>query len=970
MEIIDGCLWITYTNDPENPVNIGSLTIEQAGTEGLEYYLLPDGTYGVKAGTTMYLEEIEIPAIYNGKPVTQILPNAFANASNLVSISMPASITTIEEFAFRYCTNLSNITLTNDIISIGAYAFQGCTSLTSFTVPDSVTSIGSHAFISCTELKTINIGDGVAIIEENVFYDCTSLTDIYYASTVENWGIIDKDPKWDFRMGDYIVYCTDGYCKDGRTYSNVIAAMIWDSLTKSTGEAVFSSNYDYLIWDGMIYIDGSVATLDVCGWVAYFTESEGTVGFQIDGGNVVYNPAFTYTAEAGVQAYITSNCPGALSACRMQFSIPVISLMSGEHTIALIAKDPTGKEEIIKEFTVTKTGGASFVINGAEIAEDLCDHGVGIGLAQTSADGSYVTITTYYSDPYYNVFYYQDYVANFIAIKYRTTSTTCAMSEMFVGSEGGPDGNGDHIKFNLICDGKWHLAIIDLSQASKVVDGLIRYLRWDMFTDYADAPIDLGYIAAFTTIEEAEAFDAAFSDVYIDIYDLSQVQVVTEPQEYVAYKMFVYQSKNGYGEFVCGGIDQNRYLITSKDISKALDIYTEENANGFSFYTTIDGAKKYINVTKNDAGKIAILYQDTCLSVYTYHADIHAWVTTIEGEKSPFWLGAYNTYDTVSASKIIFINTENTGVSQFPLQLVDLGNGNVTDKSVINIGTAEELITWANTIIEDGTEYSEIIINFTADIDMSGYNWIPLDGAYLDCVTFEGNGHTISNLTIEGTDNPIPDAIHDFAFGFGFIQNAEYNLTFQNLTFDKVNITAWERHVGVFVGNVYGDARLTFENCHVSNFNLAGWVDSNNQDKQNGGHSISFRVAGFVGGMFAGTIEFTDCTVKEGSMSGWHNLAAFVGYDATGNLDADCFTNCRAENIEMTFSYFLSDAYRPDDSRKFVSVFYNANDWVDNIGDVNEAGNTYNGIYFIDYANQTVYEPDNFRSWTYEEAHS
>lgn len=290
-------------------------------------------------------------------------------------------------------------------------------------------------------------------------------------------------------------------------------------------------------------------------------------------------------------------------------------------------------------------------------------------------------------------------------------------------------------------------------------------------------------------------------------------------------------------------------------------------------------------------------------------------------------------------------------------------------EGAINIASAEDLIAWANTINEDGMDYMDVTVNFIADIDLAGHNWTPIDGAYLDCVTFEGNGHTIKNLTIEGTDDLYPDAVHSFPYGFAFIQNAEYDLTFRNLNFEGAHITAWERHVGVLVGNVYGNAWLTFENVHVSDINLEGWMDYKNQ-KEQGGHNIAFRVSGFVGGVFAGELYFENCSVKNAKMTGFHNLAAFVGYDATGKLNADCFTNCHAENLEMTFSYCLSDSYTVDQPKKFVSVFYNAADWVDNIDDFADTGNTYKDIYFIDYTDpDTVHTPADFRSWTYEEAH-
>ena len=289
-------------------------------------------------------------------------------------------------------------------------------------------------------------------------------------------------------------------------------------------------------------------------------------------------------------------------------------------------------------------------------------------------------------------------------------------------------------------------------------------------------------------------------------------------------------------------------------------------------------------------------------------------------------------------------------------------------EGAINIGTAEELIAWANTIIEDGTDYFEVTINFTDDIDLAGYNWIPVDGAYLDCVVFEGNGHTIKNMTIAGTDEPVPDAAHMYAYGFGFIQNVEYDLEFKNLNFDGANITAWERHVGVFVGNVYGAAWVTFDNCHVSNVNIDGWMEYKNKDEEPSEHAIAFRIAGFVGANFGGTIDFNNCSLKDAKMSGFHNFAAFIGYDGTGRTTADNFTNCHVENMEITFSYCLSNSYTVDMPKKYVSVFYNDVNWVDNIDDFMDTDNTYKDVYFIDYtAPENVYDPHNFRSWTYEE---
>ncbi|MBR2445597.1 MAG: hypothetical protein IKB28_02905 [Clostridia bacterium] len=172
---------------------------------------------------------------------------------------------------------------------------------------------------------------------------------------------------------------------------------------------------------------------------------------------------------------------------------------------------------------------------------------------------------------------------------------------------------------------------------------------------------------------------------------------VTAPEAEVAYKMYLNQVKNGYGVFVCGGINQDRYLITSKAASEALDVYAEANGDGFSFYTMIDGAKKYINVTHNDAGKVAVLYQDEAISVYVYTEGINAWVTNVEGEADQYYLGTYSNFDTISASKTSYISAENTGVSQFPLQLVVLGDANMSADG--------NVITNAGVEIKEGVAY-------------------------------------------------------------------------------------------------------------------------------------------------------------------------------------------------------------------------------------------------------------------------
>lgn len=148
-------------------------------TEGLEYYLLSDDTFGVKAGTTLYLDKVVVPAMYKGKAVTQILDYAFQSAPNLKQILLPDTIKKIQNVAFNNCPALEKITIPNSVTSIGNNAFY-YSGLTSLIIPDSVTTIGNNAFGSCNRLTSVTIGSGVTSISNDVFSECSELTSVIW----------------------------------------------------------------------------------------------------------------------------------------------------------------------------------------------------------------------------------------------------------------------------------------------------------------------------------------------------------------------------------------------------------------------------------------------------------------------------------------------------------------------------------------------------------------------------------------------------------------------------------------------------------------------------------------------------------------------------------------------------------------------------------------------------------------------
>ena len=108
---------------------------------------------------------------------TYINPNAFEDCTNLTSVVIPNSVTTIGNWAFSDCGLTGELVIPNSVTTIGDGAFSRCTGLTGeLVVPNSVTTIGYSAFSRCTGLTSIEIPNSVRTIGMMAFSDCTGLT--------------------------------------------------------------------------------------------------------------------------------------------------------------------------------------------------------------------------------------------------------------------------------------------------------------------------------------------------------------------------------------------------------------------------------------------------------------------------------------------------------------------------------------------------------------------------------------------------------------------------------------------------------------------------------------------------------------------------------------------------------------------------------------------------------------------------
>ena len=128
------------------------------------------------------MTSIEIP-----NSVTSLGVDAFRN-TGLTSIVIPNTITTLESYTFFNCSNLTTVTLPDSLEIINSSAFEGCSKLTTINIPNTVTTIGSKAFYGCSKLASIQIPNSVTTLSNELFRGCSLLANFEIPNTVTTIG--------------------------------------------------------------------------------------------------------------------------------------------------------------------------------------------------------------------------------------------------------------------------------------------------------------------------------------------------------------------------------------------------------------------------------------------------------------------------------------------------------------------------------------------------------------------------------------------------------------------------------------------------------------------------------------------------------------------------------------------------------------------------------------------------------------
>ena len=221
----------------------------------LSFSLSSDGKSYIVSGCPDTAEEVSIPAVYKGLPVSGIEPGAFMDCQYLSAISVSAAnryiysedgvvftdspVKTLVCFPPFY-NRVNYYYVPEDVKAIGPYAFAGLSWLTSLTIPEGVTTMGDCAFAEVKTQTLVFVPRSLTVIGKNILKSQQSNMPFY-------------GPDWECAMA---VYCLN----NNLTYGTVVETGPKQTTIKTSVPAHRTDNLipvgdNYIVFDGYLSKD-------------------------------------------------------------------------------------------------------------------------------------------------------------------------------------------------------------------------------------------------------------------------------------------------------------------------------------------------------------------------------------------------------------------------------------------------------------------------------------------------------------------------------------------------------------------------------------------------------------------------------------------------------------------------------------------------------------------------------------------
>ena len=285
----------------------------------------------------------------------------------------------------------------------------------------------------------------------------------------------------------------------------------------------------------------------------------------------------------------------------------------------------------------------------------------------------------------------------------------------------------------------------------------------------------------------------------------------------------------------------------------------------------------YINGEPIDITEDIIVYVDGGKAI-SYTGEVAPGTYTVEVKR----VGEDTGVVLASASKTVVVYSGlTTTISGSVEEDTTSGRFDVNSNEFV-INTKEDLILFRDLVNEVGINFSGKTVKLAANIDLAGVEWKPIGqtGKTTFQGVFDGQGYTISNMTVNNTDTS-----ENCSSGFfGWIEDHGVGIMIKNTKFDNAYVEG-NHNVGVVVGYIYG----TIDGCEVSNSTIIAHNanDDANGDKVGG-------IAGFVGeDAFIDNNKVVNCEIN-----GNRDIGGIAG---AVNSGVDSFKENQVSDTQITY---------------------------------------------------------------------
>ncbi len=158
------------------------------GCSALRTLSVPSSVKRIARGAFASCEKLNTIRFSEG--IVSLDGGAFADCESLISVRIPRSLTTVSVYnnAGPFGPSLQKATFAEKTRTIAANLFYGCTGLEEVSLPDTLSEIEDSAFLGCTSLRELIFPDTVSFIGDRAFSECAALQDTVLPEQIETIG--------------------------------------------------------------------------------------------------------------------------------------------------------------------------------------------------------------------------------------------------------------------------------------------------------------------------------------------------------------------------------------------------------------------------------------------------------------------------------------------------------------------------------------------------------------------------------------------------------------------------------------------------------------------------------------------------------------------------------------------------------------------------------------------------------------